>query len=84
MGGCCTEIDELFVASHFGASLARANAKKLYDEQVKFENKLTDMLINPNTLVDFSRKFTNFLNVCWLVPDKLLQVFLHTKGAIHT
>ena len=83
MSGGSTQVDELLVTGHLRARLARADAKELNDQEVKFEDELANVFIHPDALVDLRRQFADFLYASGLVPDQLLQVLLHIERAFH-
>ena len=59
----------LLLDPHQWTAVARADPLKLSDQSVQFQDKLPDMLINPDILVGAFRHFNDFSNVGGLVPN---------------
>ena len=55
--------DEFLVACHLGASLARADAKELDDQEVELKDELSDVLVLPHALVHFRWQLADFHHI---------------------
>ena len=75
--------DKFFVSGHFWTLLGGADSQKLDDEQVQLKDKLPDVLILPDTLINVLGQLTDLDNVGRFVSYQLLQVLLHSEWSLH-